>query len=388
MNSNQRVQLVLELLEGKLTAAQLAQQNGISEEELLAWRDTWLAGARATNKSRVPSRRMLIVGGLAGVVLLGLVSREALAATCAAPANFTSLGLRYFCPNDPALASEVNANTSQLVSLMQQKLGGTWGAADAGPGTTAIATGPATITGTATVTGASTLTGGAAIGSTSNISFGSQVRQMLNLYGVQYGIGVQASTLYMRSGGNFAWYVGGTHSDTAFDPGGGVEAMRLTANGALSVRGLKQVNGGALAVAPAELQRLIVEAGPAVVGVAVPIDHSALTAMCADDDGCQLTISMVNWNNDGNVSSRSQHFYMSQTGSGTWRLENDVEGTDGNGAVTEWSAWDCYFGDFNYSSNTDNGRLDTGVGFGLLNCKGGGCAYSDTAMTCRMTFRD
>ena len=66
--------------------------------------------------------------------------QRALAASCATPGNFSSLGLRYFCANDPAVAADVNANTAQLVALMQQKLGSSWGAADAGAGSSGITT--------------------------------------------------------------------------------------------------------------------------------------------------------------------------------------------------------------------------------------------------------
>lgn len=61
------------------------------------------------------------------------------------------------------------------------------------------------------------------------LSFGSQVRQMLNLWSTAYGIGVQSSTLYFRTAGNFAWYSGGSHNDAALNPGGGVAQMVLNA---------------------------------------------------------------------------------------------------------------------------------------------------------------
>ena len=61
-----------------------------------------------------------------------------------------------------------------------------------------------------------------------SLNFGSQYRQMLNLWGpAAFGIGVQGSTLYHRSNSNFAWYTGGTHSDTAFDSGGGAVLATL-----------------------------------------------------------------------------------------------------------------------------------------------------------------
>ena len=69
-----------------------------------------------------------------------------------------------------------------------------------------------------------------------NVSFGSQTRQMLNLWGTGYGIGVQASTLYFRcnAGGpneGFSWYKGGAHNDNYANPGGGTELMHLVAGG-------------------------------------------------------------------------------------------------------------------------------------------------------------
>ncbi len=67
------------------------------------------------------------------------------------------------------------------------------------------------------------------------LNFASQTRQMVNLWGTgpnaPYGIGVQNSTQYYRTGSNYAWYMGGTHSDATWDPGaGGTVMMRLDVN--------------------------------------------------------------------------------------------------------------------------------------------------------------
>ncbi len=67
------------------------------------------------------------------------------------------------------------------------------------------------------------------------LSFGSSTRQMINLFESNYGIGVQNNTLYFRAGLNdgqhgFAWYVGGTHNNTAQVPGAGGAAL-MTLNG-------------------------------------------------------------------------------------------------------------------------------------------------------------
>lgn len=379
MNANERVQVVLELLEGRATAAELAQRHGVTEAEVHAWRDVFLSGARSAS-TPAPSRRgSWAAAALGGAVLVGLLAGPARAQVCSAPASFTALGLTWFCPDAPALASEVNGNTQQLVALMQQKLGNTWGAADAGAGTSGIST--ATVSTNTVTTTSATLSG--------NASFGSTTRQMLNLWGTQYGIGVQGNTTYFRSGGNFAWYVGGTHHDGELNPGGGTAAMVLRPDGALSVRGLKQIDSAAPAVAPYELQRFIVDATPTAVGSAVTINQAALDAICRDDDGCPFTISMVNWNNDGMVATRSGTLFLNQRpGFNAWRLEldgSDIQGVDGNNAVEEMSAWDCYFGD-SAATDANNNRNDPGLGFSLLNCRG--CNYSDTNMTCRMVFRD
>jgi len=74
---------------------------------------------------------------------------------------------------------------------------------------------------------------------TGTLSFGTTLRQMINLYGTEYGLGYQENTQYYRSASHFAWYVGGTHSDTALDPGtGGSMAMVLDSSGRLGIGGV------------------------------------------------------------------------------------------------------------------------------------------------------
>jgi hypothetical protein len=76
--------------------------------------------------------------------------------------------------------------------------------------------------------------GGVHVSADTDLSFGSTVRQMINLWSTTYGIGVQSSTFYCRTdaSGSFSWHRGGTHSDSANSPGaGGVEMMRLNSGG-------------------------------------------------------------------------------------------------------------------------------------------------------------
>jgi hypothetical protein len=75
-----------------------------------------------------------------------------------------------------------------------------------------------------------------------NLDFGNRTRQMLGLWSSddnthQYGIGVQAATLYFRSDFDFCWFRGGLHADGQGDPGGGTLAMRLNSSNQLYVPG-------------------------------------------------------------------------------------------------------------------------------------------------------
>jgi len=77
-------------------------------------------------------------------------------------------------------------------------------------------------------------------GSENILTFGSNLRQMINLWGGsgEYGIGVQDFTQYFRtnSDGGFAWFAGGSHNNAQGNPGpGGRRAASLTGSGGFSV---------------------------------------------------------------------------------------------------------------------------------------------------------
>ena len=84
--------------------------------------------------------------------------------------------------------------------------------------------------------------GGIQVDPQTSMYFGSQTRQMLNLWGTQYGIGVQSSTVYFRTDNasglenGFAWYKGGIHNNAAQNAGGGTTMMTLNGSG-LTVNG-------------------------------------------------------------------------------------------------------------------------------------------------------
>lgn len=73
---------------------------------------------------------------------------------------------------------------------------------------------------------------------TGEVNFGSNVRQMLNLYQTTYGIGIQSTTQYFRSGGHFAWYRGGSHNSSILNNGGGTTLMILDNVGNLGLGGI------------------------------------------------------------------------------------------------------------------------------------------------------
>lgn len=71
-----------------------------------------------------------------------------------------------------------------------------------------------------------------------SMRFGSRLGQHINLYSTSFGLGIQNSTLYLRSGTSFSFHIGGTHSDTVGDPGaGGTELLRININGIYNMTG-------------------------------------------------------------------------------------------------------------------------------------------------------
>lgn len=81
-----------------------------------------------------------------------------------------------------------------------------------------------------------TMTGSLTLASPAGLNFGNTTRQMINLFNTAYGIGVQNSTLYLRSDDGFAWFRDGVHASNSGDPGtGGTNLMSLSGNGDLYV---------------------------------------------------------------------------------------------------------------------------------------------------------
>ncbi|NEP34439.1 MULTISPECIES: hypothetical protein [unclassified Moorena] len=81
-----------------------------------------------------------------------------------------------------------------------------------------------TVTGNATLESL-TLNDNFSLGGSNTLGFGSQTRQMINLYNQDYGIGVQSQTQYFRTDKNFAWYKDGSHHNNELNAGGGTVQM-------------------------------------------------------------------------------------------------------------------------------------------------------------------
>jgi hypothetical protein len=64
-----------------------------------------------------------------------------------------------------------------------------------------------------------------------NLNFGATTRQMLNLWSTAYGIGVQNNDEYFRTGGDFYWFLNGSHNNTNGNSGGGTTLMILSTAG-------------------------------------------------------------------------------------------------------------------------------------------------------------
>ncbi|MCF8462203.1 MAG: hypothetical protein K9G46_15885 [Flavobacteriales bacterium] len=178
------------------------------------------------------------------------------------------------------------------------------------------------------------------------------------------------------------------------DPSGNVGIGTSSPSATLDVEGeirhnaVYKLNDNAETTLEWETMEYIIEAGPSVVGRVKPMNMTLVNQLCKDKNGCNVTIQMVNWDasgQPGNVASREERLFISET-SNAWRFSNnDVWGIDNNGGANEWTPWDCFFTDAE-TTGAGNARSDNAVGFGLLNVSGG--SYSDATTTCRIVIRD
>ena len=75
--------------------------------------------------------------------------------------------------------------------------------------------------------------------------YGASIRQMINLFNDDYGIGVQGNTTYFRSGNDFQFYRGGTHNNNEGNAGGGTKLLSISRTGQTTIHGDLEVNSEA-----------------------------------------------------------------------------------------------------------------------------------------------
>jgi hypothetical protein len=123
--------------------------------------------------------------------------------------------------------------------------------------------------------------GGIVINNPGQLNFGANTRQMVNLYGTIYGMGIQTNTFYYRTASQYQWYQGGIHSDTQDNGGsGGISLMQLDTNGSLTVRGNLNINNtGAQLNAPTSSYGSINTSGGTRNGYAGYVVNNTLALM-------------------------------------------------------------------------------------------------------------
>ena len=121
--ADQRIVDVVQVIAGKLTAAQVAERHQVSTADVELWAQTYLAGlegavagSRSLRKQRWPA---VLLGCL---VVAGLASRVSFASGSSCGETLPGT-LQPFCPDEPARALDLNQNFRALISLFEAKFG-------------------------------------------------------------------------------------------------------------------------------------------------------------------------------------------------------------------------------------------------------------------------
>lgn len=121
--ADQRIVDVVQVIAGKLTAAQVAERHQVSRADVELWAQTYLAGlegavagSRSLRKQRWPA---VLIGCL---VVVGLASRVSFASGSSCGETLPGT-LQPFCPDEPARALDLNQNFRALISLIEGKVG-------------------------------------------------------------------------------------------------------------------------------------------------------------------------------------------------------------------------------------------------------------------------
>lgn len=122
-----------------------------------------------------------------------------------------------------------------------------------------------------------------------------------------------------------------------------------------------------------------------VQGATVQLDQARIATLCADEDGCQVRISMRLWGGPNDTGAASRAFWLFfDPPSRRWRTSNDVSGQIGNGRREHVIALfdTCFLTDTRYADFRDLG--DDGEGFKLLLWNG----HNGPDRVCNLTFID
>lgn len=208
---------------GRISADEAAVTLGISPNDVSRQLEM-LKFARAYSRTERRAARTRFIrtslSVLAVVILTSTVWCVRVARAAGSCAQTLPSPLSTFCPNDPALAVDMNNNLQTLASSIILKTGSLTG-------------------NTVTTPAGATING--------QLKVNSSTSMPIDFFGNAYGLGVQNSTSYFRTGGGFAWFLNGTHvGGNQNDPGaGGTTLATLDNGGTLRLNNLEAtlVNG-------------------------------------------------------------------------------------------------------------------------------------------------
>lgn len=100
----------------------------------------------------------------------------------------------------------------------------------------------------------------------------------------------------------------------------------------------------------------------------ISIPTAIITDLCGDDDGCKVTMTMVNWAVGETASSSTSFNFFYSAVNGKWRVNeggSGTTGTDGDGVVTQVGILNTniYFTDGAYVSGVSSDAAASGFGF-------------------------
>jgi len=382
--SDPRLAAVLDLLAGPRSAAEVAADHGLDEQELRAAKALFLAGA--AGRGAVGARRSLpllvAAAALVGTSLAGV----ALSQSSAFPIVLTQ-----FQANTPAVASQVNGNFTALKSAIEALK--TWSESKLGTSTdrnVTIAGKLSSAAITVSDTAQATSVTGPAYTSDTAYAFGvasseAGSTETLRMDGNEIS---SSATLYIQ------------HGTATTLP----TTQRTSFGGPVTVEGSLTVNGDVLG------SRYVITAAHNGANAArdtasnsIRLDQTRLEALCGDGDGCSIRLAMGNFAYTeaspinlrdasvgpfhfeyavppGATATTARAFRAAEaSNNGNADLAFGGAGVDGDSTVNHvLRAWTCYFTDGLFSIGAAQ-SFDTAPSMFLLNWNAN-VAYRPTCM--------